>query len=119
MNRERLASAVFLSAALLWQLYSVWLAFRNAPFLRPMVASLGSRIPALTHNFLAVYRFWPLVPLVFAALSFDVARRERAPLGYFAAVIIASVVAALFLQAWLNEAWFRPLVVILNSAESA
>jgi len=117
MNRERLASATFLGAALLWQLYAVWLAFRNAPILRPLVAGLGPRIPPVTQNFLAVYKLWALVPLLFAALSYDVARREKARLGHFAAVLIASVVAALFLHAWLNEAWFRPLVVVLGSAQ--
>lgn len=117
MNRERLASAVFLSTALLWQLYTAWLAFRNAPFLRPLVASLGPRIPAVTQNFLALYKLWFAIPLLFALLSADVVRRERAPLAYFAAVLIAAVGAALFLQAWLNEAWFRPLVVILGSGE--
>lgn len=117
MSRERLASAVFLAATLLWQLYAVWLAFRNAPILRPLVAGLGPRIPAVTHNFLAVYPFWALVPLLFAALSVDVARRKQARLGYFASVLVASVLAALFLHAWLNEAWFRPLVVLLSAAQ--
>jgi len=114
LTRERIASATFLSAALAWQTYAVVLAFRNAPVLRSLLAAIGGRLPSVTHNFFVAYSYWPVVPIVFGLLSADVIRRERAPLGYFAAVLVASVISALFLHAWLNEAWFRPLFVVLQ-----
>lgn len=117
MTRERIATAVYLGAALLWQAYVVLTAYRNAGTLRTLLAGIGGRLPAVTHNFFATYRFWPLVPLVFALLAADILRRPKASRLYFAVVLVAAVLAALFLQAWLNEAWFRPLYVILQAIE--
>ncbi len=114
MTRDRIATAIYLGAALLWQAYVVVTAYRNAATLRTLLAGIGGRLPAVTHNYFATYRYWPLVTLVFLVLSADVLRRPKASRLYFAVVLAASVLAALFLQAWLNEAWFRPLFVILR-----
>jgi len=114
-NRESITASLGLGAAILWQLYVVLLAYRNAPIFRDLFSGLGGQLPLLTRAFFASYRFWILVPVLFAVLSRDLLRRRDASLQYFAIVLGASLLAALALQAWMNEAVFQPLFSILKA----
>jgi hypothetical protein len=114
-NRESVAASLGLGAAVLWQLYVVLLAYRNAPIFRSLFSGVGGELPLVTRAFFASYKGWILVPALFAILSWDLLRRKDASLLYFALVLGASLLAALALQAWMSEAMFQPLFSILKA----
>lgn len=111
---RRFAEIVTLSAGLLWQLYVVITAYRQAPRFEVLFAGLGGPLPLVTRSFLATYRFWGLLPLLFAALTVDILRRRNPSLRYFGLVLAAGFLSALVLHAWLYEAIFAPLNTILD-----
>jgi len=113
-DRQKIMIAVVFGAPILWQLYAFISAFRRAPAFRSLFTGLGSPLPPVTRSFFAVYPFWWILPVLFALLSIDVWRRDNPPLPYFVAVLVASTVSALALHAWLNEAFFTPLLTILQ-----
>lgn len=114
LDRQRISAIVALAAALAWQLYAVVSALRHAALFRSLFAGLGGPLPPVTRYFFATYPYWVILPILFALLSVDVLRRQRPSLPYFTCVLVASVVSALTLQAWLYEAFFAPLFTILE-----
>ncbi|HXT19426.1 MAG TPA: hypothetical protein VN811_06310 [Thermoanaerobaculia bacterium] len=87
--------------------------WKTAVFAR-LFAGLGAELPLSTRAFFVARPFLWLVPLAFAALTFDVLRRRGAPWLYFIAVFIAATVAALALQAWMVQAMYAPMDEILQ-----
>jgi hypothetical protein len=99
--------------AIAWQVLTIVLAFRYADALSALLSGLGIDAPAITRSFLASYRWWIVAPVLAALLVADVARRSRPPLVYGSIVLVTSVVVALALHAWMNEAWFGVLFTIM------
>ncbi|HEX7122559.1 MAG TPA: hypothetical protein VF178_09345 [Gemmatimonadaceae bacterium] len=117
--QERSAtSATFIIAAgigILWQVYIVAAAFRFAATLRPALANLGVQAPMLTRAFLATYRWWYVAPLLCAVLLFGVVRRDRPGDFRGPLTLVLCLATGLLLQAWLTEAWFRPLAAMFEA----
>jgi hypothetical protein len=113
-SRQRIVAIVAFAAPILWQMYAVVSAFRQAPALKKLLSGLGDEIPLVTQYFYALYPFWWLAPVIFAGLSLDVLRRHDPPLVYFSSVLVASVISSLVLHAWLYEAFFAPLFSVLE-----
>ena len=114
MRLRAAMATVVLAAAIAWQIYEAAMALYQAPQFIPLFHGIGLELPLVTRSFIASYRYWWLVPLLFAALSADVMRRRAKPLLYFSAVLTLSVATALTLHAWLYQALSRPLATILE-----
>jgi hypothetical protein len=117
IDRKRLTEVVVLAAALLWQLYVVVYAYRHIPDFAQLFAGLGGPLPLITRSCLVTYRLWGLLPLLFAALSADVLRRRNPSPRYFGLVLIGTLLTALGLHAWLQEAMYAPLFRILDQVD--
>ena len=113
-DRQKVMIAVVFGVPIVWQIYVFISALRHAPAFRSLFAGLGGSLPLVTRSFFAAYPFWWVLPVLFTALSVDVWRRDNPPLSYFVAVLVASIVSALALHVWLNEALFAPLLTILE-----
>jgi len=99
--------------AIAWQVLTIVLAFRYGGALSALVSDLGIDAPVITRSFLASYRWWIVAPVLATLLVGDVARRSRPALVYGSIVLVTSVVAALALHTWMNEAWFGVLFTIM------
>lgn len=113
-TRERVVALVALSAALLYQIQAVVLAVWKTPVFAQLFAGLGGPLPFITRAFFAARSYLWLVPVCFAALSFDVLRRRDPSLLYFVLVLAGSALAGFAMQAWMNEAMYAPLYEILR-----
>jgi hypothetical protein len=110
MRSSSTESMILACAAIAWQIYAVLAAFRRAPILRDLLEGLGAVPPNLTRVFLATYPYWPIVPVAFTVLVFRARNRERVPL----AITIGAIALALVLHAWMNEAWFLPILSLME-----
>jgi hypothetical protein len=113
-TRERVVALVALAVALAYQIYAVVVAIWKAPVFAQLFAGLGGELPFITRAFFATRLFWWLVPLAFAALSFDVLRRQDPSLRYFVLVLAGSALAAFSMHTWLVEAMYAPMYEILR-----
>ncbi len=114
-NRERIVALVALCFALIYQIYAVVAAVWKAPVFAQLFAGLGGPLPFITRAFFLTRLFWWLIPIAFAALSFDVLRRPDPSLRYFVFVLVGSVLAAFFMHTWLVEAMYAPMYRILRN----
>jgi len=115
LSRHRLTVALVLAAAIAWLLYVVVAAQRNAPEFLSLLIGLGNPLPTVSRSFFLSYRWWWLVPVLFALLAIDVARRPDPPPRYFAIVLAATLLSAFALQAWMLEAVYQPMNTILEA----
>jgi len=107
-------SGILFGAGIIWQTYAVVLAFRNGPVMKDLMESLGVELPPLTQAFVITYKFWPSLPIISLIVATDILRRKTASNLYLFLGLTYTVGAALVLHAWLNEAWFLPLLSILK-----
>jgi hypothetical protein len=115
LSRHRLTVALVLAAALAWLLYVVVAAQRKAPEFLSLLTGLGNPLPTVSRSFFLSYPWWWLVPVLFALLAIDVARRPEPRPRYFALVLGAILLSAFALQAWMLEAVSQPLNTILEA----
>jgi len=113
-KRERIVVIVALAAPVAWQVFAVVIAIWKAPVFAQLFAGLGTELPLATQAFFAARPFLWLVPLAFAALSFDVLRRRDFFPLYFAVVFIGATLVALVMQAWMVQAMYAPMDEILQ-----
>jgi len=114
MSRERAVMIGVFSAGVVWQVYVVIAAFRYAPEFNRIFESMAVELPLITRALFATYRFWVVVPIVFAALSAHALISTRVSVWYVGALAFACVLAGFVMQAWLFEGYFTPLFAIVK-----
>lgn len=117
LTPQKVIAGITLTAALLWQLYAVFLAVHEAPRFGPLLSGLGMEPPLITRAFFASYRYWVAIPAGFALLSIDLLRRHEPRIAYFSSVLAGSFGSALILHAWLQQALSAPLADILQKID--
>lgn len=115
----RSVASIVLAIAGLLLLYVVGAAYWHGPTFRDLLAGLGAPLPAKTALFLASFRWWALLLLLFGAFAIDILRRPKVSLVYLLLVAIGTVVTAILLHAWMYEALSQPLTNILKAVESS
>lgn len=113
----RIVASVVLAVACLPLLYVVGAAYWHGPTFRDLLAGIGAPLPAATALFLASFRWWALLLLLFGALAIDILRSPKVSLAYLLLVAIGTVVTAIMLHAWMYEALLQPLTNILEAVE--
>ncbi len=111
---QRIITTLALAAPVLWQAYVAVTAFRVAKQLELLLAGIGAPLPFVTHSFLATHAGWILVPIVFLGLSLNILRRPNPRPLSLGVVLGSSLLAALGMGAWLQQAFFAPLFSILE-----
>jgi hypothetical protein len=111
---QRVVTTLALAAPILWQAYVAVSAFRVAKELGLLLSGFGASLPFVTRSFLATHRGWIVVPVLFLGLSLDLLRRPHPRPLYVGAVLGSSLLAALVMEAWLQQALFAPLFSILE-----
>src|SRR5712671_6272034 len=84
-----------LIVTVLWQIYVVAASYSHAGMFRQLFAGLGAEVPLMTRAFFVTVPFWFVIPLLFAALTVDVARRPSAP-AWYVAVLTGVSLSAVF-----------------------
>ncbi len=113
-EHPRTEKLIVLSATIAWQVWLILTAWRDAPILGTLLSGLGAEPAPITAAYLASYRFWPLLPVVSAVLSFLVLRRDPPAPRRAALVLAYSLTSTLLLQAWMMEASIRPLFLLIK-----
>jgi hypothetical protein len=106
--------AVAHAALILWQGYIAFVAFRTGDVLGKLIAGLGAETGGAVSFFLASHRWWIVVPLAFVVLAaIAIQRLETRPM-FSLSVLIAEAVTALALNIYWREAWFGPMLSLIN-----
>jgi len=114
LERHRVSWLLYFGASLVWQGYGIATAFRIAPVMRPLFDALGSPLPGATTGLLQTYLLWPAVPALFGLFGWRTWRRGMDRPSWDFALLGASIVVAMILQAWANVAWFQPMFTTLR-----
>ncbi len=114
MNSSRLQILVVLGVTIAWQIYVVIAAASHAATFQQLFSSLGAELPVMTRLFFITCRWWFVVPLLFAILLADCARRPDAGRWYVAILTGASLAAGFAMQAWAIEACFTPMFTLIK-----
>jgi len=114
VNALRWQSAIAHGGAILWQVYSANVAWRAGAILEKFIHDMGLQVgPGIT-LFLVTCRFWLIVPVIFAVLSFLSIRRIESKPAFAVAVLAAEIVAALLLNIWWRESLFGPMFSLIR-----
>ncbi len=106
---------VILHAALIaWQTYIALFAFRSGDALRNLLTGLGAEIGPGVSLFLLTHRWWLIVPAACAALAFAAVRRLETRPSFSVAVLAAEAVTAVLLNIYWREAWFGPVLKLIE-----
>ncbi len=111
----RIPITVALTVTAVWQVYIVAVAFRMAPVLENLLAGLGSELPTITGSFLGSYRFFVLLPAATAGAALVALRRESLGPWQSALLVGLALGATMALHAWINEAFFAPVLDLLRT----
>ncbi|SRR6266496_6524869 len=111
---NRWQTAIAHSGVILWQVYSAITAYRSGDVLAHLLVGLGANAAPGTSLFVLTYRWWLLVPLIFAVLSVLSIRRLESKPAFSLIVLAAEVVVALALNIWWREAWFGPIFSMIR-----
>jgi hypothetical protein len=91
-------------------------AFRYAPTLSRFLKDLNAGSPPeLTRLYLASYRYLPILPVLSLVAAIWALRGTETRLASALWVFCALVVTGLLLNAWMTEAFFQPLLQIIES----
>lgn len=107
--------AIAATLGMLWQVYVAITALRFAAPLRALLANLGVHAPVATRAFLASYQWWFIAPAICTGLLLDLVRRDSPGHVRTFLTLALCLATGLVLQAWLSEAWFRPLVAMMDA----
>jgi hypothetical protein len=114
MTRGRSQALAILAVTIAWQIYVVLSVASRAATFRKLFAGLGAELPLMTRIFFESVRWWFVVPVFFAVLLIDCARRQRFPAWYLPALIGSSLAAGFLLQAWATEACSGPMFSLIK-----
>jgi hypothetical protein len=110
----RLHIALAHAAVILWQMYSAITAFRTGDRLAHLLTGLGAENGPGVSFFLATYRWWLVVPILFAVLAGAALKRLETKPMFSLAVFGASLIVALALNILWREAWFGPMFNLIR-----
>lgn len=113
MNALRWQSAIAHAGAILWQLYSASVAWRGGVILHKLLTGLGASAPA-AELFIATSRWWIVVPIVSAVLSFLSIRKIESKPSFAVAVLACEIGVAFILNVWWREAFFGTLFSLMG-----
>ena len=114
MNALRWQSAIAHGGAILWQAYSAATAWRAGAILEKFLHDMGAEVGPPVTLFLVTCRYWLIVPVVFAVLSFVSIRQIESKPKFAVAVLAAEILVALLLNIWWRESLFQPMFSLIN-----
>ena len=114
---HQIYTSILLFAVTLWEIYLAFRAYRNGEALSQFIGTLGVQAPVFTRWFLSTYQFWVVFPLLSTVVAVFVIRRRSISLKLCVTIVALSLFVALLLDAWLNEAFFVPLLKIMNAVQ--
>jgi hypothetical protein len=107
--------AVSFAVVMLWQLYQIFNMFRKTPIMKEMWVDFGRTLPTITQSYLNFYPWTIILPILTTLLAFDIIRRNLIPKIYSIVGFGVTAFSTLFLQAWVNEAMFAPIIKMAES----
>ncbi len=107
-------ASILLAFTFLWQAWVVFHSYRKGPLLREIMEGLGADLPLITTSYLAIYRFFFLMPIVTLVMAVAVLKMPRVSLRWTTVAVVCGLVFGMLLQAWTTEAFFAPMVGLIN-----
>jgi len=114
MKTLRWQTAIGHTGVILWQVYSAVTAWRSGALLEKLLAGMGATVGPGVTIFLATYRYWLVVPIVFSVFSIVAIRRIESKPMFAVTVLAAEVIVALVLNIWWRESWFGPIFSLMQ-----
>jgi hypothetical protein len=114
---RRILILAFVIPATLYQCYVTLYAFRTAKTLSTLLKGIGAEAPIITNWFVQYYKYLPSIPFLSILFAIDLMRRNPPPIGYAAMLIFFILLATFTMQAWINEAWFLPMLQRIRSVD--
>jgi hypothetical protein len=115
MNALRWQTAIGHGGVILWQLYSTSVAWRGGAILQRFLTGLGATPGPGAALFIATCRWWIVVPIVSAVLSFQSIRMIESKPSFAVAVLAGEISVALILNVWWREAFFGTMFSLMGS----
>ena len=114
MNALRWQTAIAHAGAILWQLYSVSVAWRGGAILQKFLTGMGVTPGPGAALFIATCRWWIVLPIVSIVLSVvSIRRMESRP--FFPVIVLAAEIAAAFiLNVWWRESFFGTMFALMG-----
>ena len=114
---HQIYTSILLFAVTVWEIYLAFRAYRNGEALGDLIGTLGVQAPVFTRWFLSTHQFWLVFPALSTLVAVFIIRRRSLSLRFSVMIVAFSLFVALLLDAWMNEAFFVPLISIMKAVQ--